>query len=511
MRTLAFAVFAAFASTASMAQSTVGISGFKVLGPNPLDESTTQALLAPFTGNYADDNEALAKLQAAAQALEKRFQDSGNGFLRVALPPQQASNVVTLQIVRFTLGKVEVTGNKFFDEANIRASLPSLVTGSTPNLHEVARELALANESTVKRATLGFEEGGAAETVDLKIKVEDERPWSAAIALNNTGTRDSGRSRVMLSVSHSNLMGGDEALAASLVRSPERSDVRQYGLQFKKPIYALASTFAAYVSHSTSGSAALGTGLDITGSGTTKGASWTWSMLPVDTLKQQWTVSLDDRLFRGSVLSSGAQISPDVRSRPVTVSYSARWDGETSIAQLQIDLANNLGGGSGNDAASYAANRQGAKRNWNAIRINGDLLMALPDQWQFSGKLRAQFADQPLISGEQFGIGGASMLRGFNERAVTGDSGIGLGVEFTRPLVTGLKGAIFLDAASLHRVDAAVGTASNEAPVSAGIGIRYSIDKLSLVVDYGRVLRGTKLPVVATGSDQLHATVVYRF
>ena len=46
-----------------------------------------------------------------------------------------------------------------------------------------------------------------------------------------------------------------------------------------------------------------------------------------------------------------------------------------------------------------------------------------------SARLDGQWSDEPLIPGEQFGIGGARSVRGYEEREASGDSGFFVSAE----------------------------------------------------------------------------------
>jgi hypothetical protein len=59
------------------------------------------------------------------------------------------------------LGSVASSGNQFFDEANVRASVPKLREGVAPNLREISESVQLANESPVKQIEVTLAAGAA--------------------------------------------------------------------------------------------------------------------------------------------------------------------------------------------------------------------------------------------------------------------------------------------------------------------------------------------------------------
>jgi len=108
------------AMPAAAAAPVFAIKGFKVTGDNPLGDGETSRVLAPFLRADAT----MDTLQKATATLEAALRDRGFGLHRVALPPQEVGDQVTLNIVKFTIGKVAIEGRSIYDEANIRRSLP---------------------------------------------------------------------------------------------------------------------------------------------------------------------------------------------------------------------------------------------------------------------------------------------------------------------------------------------------------------------------------------------------
>jgi hemolysin activation/secretion protein len=87
----------------------------------------------------------------------------------------------------------------------------------------------------------------------------------------------------------------------------------------------------------------------------------------------------------------------------------------------------------------------------------------LPGDWRFSLRADGQWANQPLISNEQFGAGGIASVRGYHEGEVFGDTGWHIsGEQKTPPLVVGLvngsmpltiRGSVYMDYANTFLLD----------------------------------------------------------
>src|SRR5690606_25684936 len=97
------------------AQFQFTIRGFEVSGDNPLDQSTTQKILAPFLGFH----ESLEGLENAREALAAELRARGYMFHRVYVPQQPLGGTVEFVIAPFSIESISVSGNEHFSEQNI--------------------------------------------------------------------------------------------------------------------------------------------------------------------------------------------------------------------------------------------------------------------------------------------------------------------------------------------------------------------------------------------------------
>jgi len=484
----------------------LALTGFRVEGENPLSDAATHAVLAPFSG----ENVSIDRLQEAAAALEAKLKEEGYAFLRVVLPPQLARGEIVLRVLAFKLGAVNVSGNKHFDTDNIRASLPALAPGTSPNLREIARSQALANEHPAKQVSVTMEQGKVADTVDATVRVEDHNPLQFFGTLNNIGTEATGKWRLGAGVQHSNLFGLDHSLTASYTTSPgHEGDVSQYGFYYRAPFYGMHSALSAYYTRSDTNSGTVAQFFQVSGRGEFTGLRWTHRLLPFGAYSHVAEFGVEDRFFRNDVSFEGVPVGVNVRSRPLLAHYEGRLDGADYGARAAVDFAYNFKSGGSNDAAAYSGNRAGATPDWQAWRfaLEGSKLIY---GWVASARLRGQASGDALIPGEQFALGGAAWVRGLPEREATGDYGYVANLELDTPeLMPGLRAAAFADwgAARLH--DAA-GQVARHGASSIGAGLRWSLYKTaSVVFDWAHVLNGAG--TTPAGRNFGHVSVVVRF
>lgn len=496
-----------YGAARAQTEARFAVSGYRVQGDNPLGSDDTARLLAPYTGEAVT----LDRLREAAAALEAALKERGYGFVRVVVPPQDASGTIALRVLSFRLGAVNIAGNTKFDTANIRRSLPTLVPGESPNLRGIARNQAHANDHPAKRVEVTMKQGKAPDTVDADVKVEDSDPRQFFATLNNSGSGTSGRWRLGLGASHTNLFDRDHALTATWSTSPGySSQVQQYGAYYRAPFYALGGTLSAYYTRSDTDSGTVAEFFQVSGRGQFMGLRWTQRFAPIGAWSHAADIGLEDRLFENNIAFNGRPIGVDVRSRPLLLRHEGRYDGADFQIGHALEYARNLGGGRANTAAGYTSNRAGATRNWQALRysLQGSKLVS---GWVASARLRGQWSGDALVGGEQFGIGGASLVRGLEEREGSGDIGHVISAELTTPaLAEGLRALAFVDAGRV-RLRAAGGAAgTSQRAASLGAGLRWQWQKqLSLSMDWAHVFDAAG--GLRRGDERLHLSLALRF
>lgn len=493
------------------------IQGFTITGDNPLGASETTRVLAPFVRPDAT----IATLQQATAALESALRNQGYGLHRVALPPQEVGATVRLEVVTFTITKVTTEGRSIYSEKNVRRALPELREGSTPNFRRLAIETAISNENPNKQVQVGIREGDEPDHIDATVTVKEQRPWNFAVGASNAGTRSSGRDRLTVTGSHTNLFDRDHQFTGAYTTSVERtSGVKQLGLAYKAPLYGAGAVVGA--SYTRSDVVGNFGAFSSTGAGRTAGVSTTFYLAPEGGRRSYVAVSLDDKVFNASRINDfivpGAL---DRRSRPVTLGYNARIETDTAIWGYNADLALNTASGASNDVLSYRSEDPRIRTvHWKALRGGANYLAPLSQGWLLSLRGAWQYSPDVLIAGEQFGLGGVASVRGTDiERPLSGDSGVSATAEISTPeLLQGLRLAGFLDGGWIGNNKPATGfKPSGDQLGSVGVGLRFFRGPLPATLDYGYIVTGSKVPLTfnsgapKAGDDRVYVTVSLRF
>ncbi|MDJ0880721.1 MAG: ShlB/FhaC/HecB family hemolysin secretion/activation protein [Gammaproteobacteria bacterium] len=497
------------------------VDEFIIEGDNPIGARANK-VLEPFLGEQAG----LEGLSAAADTLEQAIIGAGFSFHRVSLPPQElTSGKVEFNIISFSVGKVNISGNQFFDRENIEHSLPQLIEGETPNTSFLSRSLNIANNHASKNITLTFKESDLADAIDADIKVTDREPQIYFLTLDNTGSEETEEFRSTLGYQHGNLMNKDHALTATLTFSPEDVEAtRQVGFNYHIPLYEQGANLDFLVSDSEVNSGVVGSDIDISGKGSVFGVSYSRPFLSGANFNHKWSVGLQHKLFENEIDLGGIPTTTDVLSLPIEAGYGFSRSLQNAIFAGGFSVALNIDSGSKNTDEDYDLVRTNAKSDWSLVKYSLSYDRVFAKEWRLHFELSGQHSDDLLISGEQFGVGGSNSLRGFEERSITGDKGYESSLELWMPAFSDINLLVFYDWASVDVLE--TNTTLNDDRSydlsSAGFGLRWSWkQQLSISLDVGVIIEGLEEndvlnaaknnPINLDDDTKAHFSLVYRF
>jgi hemolysin activation/secretion protein len=153
------------------------------------------------------------------------------------------------------------------------------------------------------------------------------------------------------------------------------------------------------------------------------------------------------------------------------------------------------------------ASRPGASGRFTKISVLAQLSHALSDRFNIRAVAAAQYASRPLLSVEEFSLGGDRIGRAYDFNSRIGDQGVGGGLELGYR--TG-KGASAMEVFGYVDAGVAVDLKSPVAPRqthslgSVGLGGRFSLGSLALAVEAG-------VPLHNAGRPRLFASVFHAF
>lgn len=475
------------------------VNRYQVEGNSILQAVEIDRTLAPFTGKGSD----FGTLQQAVEALEQAYHSRGYHAVKVLLPEQELQGgVVRLTVLEVRIGNVTVEGNKHFDNANIRRSIPQLQEGTVPNLDKISMEIRVANENPARKIQMLLQGGDRNDTTNARLKVVDEKPWKVGVSLDDTGNDQTGNLRLGFLGQHANLFNLDHLLTLQYITTPNHLDkVSIYNIGYRIPFYSIGDSVDLYGGYSDVDSGTIQSGvlsLNVSGKGSFGGIRYNQNLIRHGSYEHRLMYGFDYRRFESKIDFAGTQLGTITEAHPVSIGYSGSYSfafgGETGI---WASLSRNIPGGDKGESSDYHKLRLDAPADFTILRGGGTLRVPLPGDWQTRLSFNGQYTSDPLIPGEQFGAGGQNSLRGFDERELANDIGIFGTLECYSPDImkllsiqnSQLRALLFYDAAYLDRNKPLPGEDTGVGAASAGFGLRLAAaGNLVASTDYGYVL-----------------------
>jgi hemolysin activation/secretion protein len=304
--------------------------------------------------------------------------------------------------------------------------------------------------------------------------------------------------------------------------APGGVNVESFSAGFRKPFYGLGDSLDVIVGSSSvnvpANVIAPGGVLSMNGKGEVLALRWNHLFPRQGEYRSKLIFGFDQKNLLNPCTSGGAPLVTagcvSLYETVASATYSGQWQTVGLIADYNLGLFQNMGWGAAQESwrYTYAAGNRMAKREFNYVQAGGNLSYLFSWGGMFHAGLASQYSPDPLPSAEQFNLAGYSAVRGFNERAVTADSGYVLNLElYSQDLAPWLKlsngtlkALTFIDMAAGFNTLTPNATYINDNGIrvpasgnpnervnlaSFGVGFRYALGKdITARFDWARIM-----------------------
>jgi hemolysin activation/secretion protein len=404
------------------------VKGFDFEGNHVFSSGTLAALLE----KYRNRNVSPEELEEARQALTLYYVNHGFINSGAVLPIQNfKGGLVLFQIVEGRLTTVNVHGNNWFQSSWLRNEV-RLAAGAPLNFNDLKQGLQLMRENpTVAQVNAELRPGGAPGESLLDMDVKDTQPFRLSLEFVNNRPPSVGSEILEVHADDLNLTGNNDPLLLDygILQSNnsgfELSDLRNISGSYTVPVTPWHTTLQVRASQTDSSLVeAPFNVLDITSNLVQYGATLRQSVFQNPTRELALAVSVDDRRITTKLFGFPFSLSPgDING--VEDVFALRFVQEfVDRSQVHVlSLRSTFSAGLNAFGATISPQSpDGEFFSWlgqgQYIRRLGasDNLIVL--------RLNAQVADRPLLSLEQFELGGSSNVRGYLENQVFRDNGV---------------------------------------------------------------------------------------
>ena len=427
----------------------------------------------------------LTDLYAVANRMTLKYRNDGFVLTQVVVPPQTIDGgIVRLQVVEGFIDNITIQGEEESSYALnlIRQYASHISTGTAMNVADMERQLLLINDlpgvtarSVISPSTTTL---GAA---DILIIVERD-PFEAALGVNNYGSRFLGAFQTTGIAQFNSLFGLNDKITAQIIAAPNSGLELAFGsLGYEMPIGPHGTTVA------------------VIGSITDTDPGFTLDQFDVNGLSRSLTIRAEHPIIRSRNTNLFGRLQFDTRNIESSNNIEAtRRDNIRALrAGLRAEFLDRLLGVAVNSfdfQVSQGVEFFGASKagDPNLTRAAGDpkftkaniqiqRLQRLSNTVNIVLTGRGQLSNNPLLSSEEFGIGGIGNIRGFDPSEAIGDDGIAGSVEVQwKPVGPDVQLYSFLDSGRVWDQDATSSAGKRESLTSVGFGARL---KLSMDID----------------------------
>jgi hemolysin activation/secretion protein len=510
---------AAFAADSAEApESRFDLLELRVKGNTLLERIQLERAVYAFLG----PKKTIETVEQARTALEKLYHDRGYQTVGVDIPEQNVQNgVVYLQVVEGKVSRLKVKNSRYFSLGSIKSGVPELAEGHIPNMPKMQEQLAaLDSQSNDRKVTPVLRPGETPGTLEVDLKVKDELPLHGSVAINGRNTSSTSLLRLVSTVHYDNLWQKFHSASFTYQVSPEESDevdvmVGTYAL----PLFDNAAKLALYaVSSSSTAQIASAGALSVVGIGEIYGARLIKPLPTVNDYSHSFVAGIDYKNFKENLNLIGADtLKTPISYLPFTLQYNGSIKEQKSFASFNLGVNFSVRG-LGNDQAEFENKRYNAQANY-AVLLGGlNYNHDLPYGMELASRFSGQVANSPLISNEQFSLGGMQTIRGYFETQALADSGVIGSFELRSPrlvpsridAINKLQALAFIDAGKGWTQQVLSGTHPTSELASAGLGVRFQGWKYLVgVLDVGFPL--IDLGVVKQGDPKAHFNVATEF
>jgi hemolysin activation/secretion protein len=469
--------------------NSIFIKKIEVLGNTVLQDK-----IAKLTQVYENREVTFEELLDLRSAIIQLYIQNGYITSGAFLPNNQdlSSGIVQIQVVEGEVEQIEIGGLRRLREGYVRSRI-ELATSTPLNQQRLEEALQLLQlDPLIERVNAELVAGSTPGSNILRVSLKEAPAFHAAFGVDNNQSPSIGSVQGSVEVSHDNVLGFGDRLAAQYSRTEGldlydinytipvnarngtlsfrynngdsriiEEDFRDVGIRSETQTYSL--NFRQPITRTPTSEFALGLSLD---------------------LRRSQTYILDDIPF------SFTEGPEDGESKVTVIRFSQDWVNRGTRRVLAARSQFSVG----IDALDATINNTGTDGQFFSWLGQFQWVQQLSPRNLLVARIDAQLTPDSLLSLERFSMGGVDTVRGYRQNQLVSDNGILGSVEVRVPLTSNprvLQLAPFFE----------IGTAWNNRNIdpdpatiaSLGLGLRWLITPdLSLRLDYG-------IPLISVG------------
>ena len=413
-------------------------------------------------------------LLAITDALTQFMRERGYKFHYAHLGEQGIRDgVVTINIRTVTLSDVQIDNQGPVSDSLIQSKFSALIGKPLfqPDIDRILRQLHNAEEI---KAFAYYSRGSYQDSVRLNIKLADVANLRGSVLLDNYGSPETGKERVLGQVHWLSPTGRLDRLSAGIMAAPTDEKINTYGfLRYSSPLSDPAKRINLSISNNIFAVGNEFAALELNGDARVYGLSFSHDFRRNWQGKQQWQLGYEQKETDFESLFNDPSIEQDQQVKSLQLQWFSQH--QFTHAYQHIGLAYSAGKYSidgyieDEDFSKLSANYHLSWNTFKSSRFNSNFRLAL----------RGQYADQAISPFDQVALGGAWAARGVEAGSFSADRAVINSLEWHLPkLISGnathyvrLSPFLFTDYANGERLDEHGKVLDSATFISTGLGL----------------------------------------
>ncbi len=429
----------------------------------------------------------LADIYTIASDLTNKYRNEGYILTQVVVPPQEIENgLVKLRVIEGFVDQIAIEGEEDDDASEqIRRYAANMQKGGVLNSKKLEHYLLLINDLPgIKARSILSPSKTVIGASDLAIVVKRDK-YEAEISVDNHGSRYLGPYQASFSGAANSPFGYNERYAVQLVISGDkhRADELLFGsFIYDKPIFSYGTNLRLVASVT---STEPGDNLD---QFDVMGNSQFFSAGISHPFVRSRTTNISSRLtFDYRDVNSKNNLEPTNRKdhiRSVRVGTNVQFMDTLvgiGINSLDLEISQGVNLFVPSTKGRSSLTRADGKPKYTKVKAKVQRLQRIVPKVNLLLSGEGQWAATPLLSSEEFGVGGINIGRGYDSSEIVGDDGIAGKAELQWsepkkiPYIDGYQLFGFVDAGRVWDQDATTSANKRESIVSTGFGVRMDV------------------------------------
>lgn len=469
--------------------------------------------LAEITQSYLNRPIAFAELLQARAAITQNYIDQGYTTSGAFIPLQRSEKgVVTIEIVEGTLGAINITMTGKLRSEYVRERL-ALVTQGALNVPRLLEALQLLQVNPLIQ-TISAELSATPEpgVSILNVTAVSNRSFYPASVLDNGRNPQVGSFRRGADLSDINLLGFGDSLFASYRNSDGSDDVE---VSYAFPVNARNGTVkASYRTLTSEITEAPLSELDVISN--YEKYSFSLRQPAMETLTQALTfgITLDHQKsqsrYLGGLPFPGRGADDEGKTNVTTLRFTQEYinRSEEQVVALRSEFSWGIDALGATDPFDILVNPQAPKTPYFFWRGEAQWLKVFAPDSLFISRVNLQVADSPIVSNEQFALGGLGSVKGYRSNTLLTDNGVFATMELRLPVLRIPEKQIVIQLVPF--TDFGYGWNMGEVPsvpietlASVGLGIQFQYGRyINARLDYAERLGNVPYQLGNTWQDR---------